>query len=56
LIKKHKPSKKKASNNEDNEFWLFLKGLVSSLAAKVVTNDYRTEFEIYIFTTYFPFV
>jgi len=46
LIKKHKASEKKALNNENNECWLFFKGLVSSLAAKVVTNDYRTEFEM----------
>jgi len=43
-MKKQKPSKKKALNNDNNECWLFLQGLVSSLAAKVVTNDYRTEF------------
>jgi hypothetical protein len=42
---KHKPTKKKALNNENNECWLFLQGSVSS-AAKGVTNDYRTEFEV----------
>jgi hypothetical protein len=35
-MKKHKPSKKKALNNENNECWLFLQVSVSSLAAKVL--------------------
>jgi len=45
-MKKHKPSNKKALNNENNECQSFLQGSVSSLAAKMITNDYRTEFEM----------